>query len=187
MVLTRSSKRSERPRRNVVNARVENEMVIYRFPPESNEESGSKKESKSGKLPDFIYVDDRSSQEESWGSSSKEPPFLGSTAGQVHYPFFLRFLTLLIACMLTMWVGVLIVLFLVFTVITIILFFKSPSTIQAMGKLWKSIGNCSAYALALFVATLNPAFGFGIFALYALQSGESPEKMPFNKMFQGRF
>lgn len=162
-------------------------MVIYRFPPESNEESGSKKESKSGKLPDFIYVDERPAQEEHWGSSSKEPPFLRSSTVQTHYPFFLRFLTLLIACVLTLWIGVLIALFLVMTAISIILFFKSPTTIQMMAKIWKTIGNCSAYSLALFVATLNPAFGFGIFALYALQSGESPEKMPFNKMFQGRF
>ena len=56
-----------------------------------------------------------------------------------------------------------------------------------MARLWKSIGRFSAYALALFVATLNPAFGFGIFALYALQSGGNVQDMPFSRVFKGHF
>jgi len=167
-------------------------MVIYRFPPGSNEEESSKKTPKKPsdtghKAPDFIYVDDVSSRKEQWESLGNEPPFVSGITSQTGYPFFLRLLTLLISGILTLWIGVLIVLFLITTAISAILLFRSPSAIQTMKTQWKSIGSISAYALALFVATINPAFGFGIFALYALQSGEPAEKMPFGKMFQGRF
>lgn len=167
-------------------------MVIYRFPPESNEGDSSKKKSSNkqpGKMPDFIYVDDVSSQHENWESSGREAPVSGgfTNTSQAGYPLFLRFLTLLAASFLTVWVGVLIILFLIATAIAIVLLFKSPSAIQTMKKLWRGIGSSSAYALALFVATLNPAFGFGMFALYALQSGENAKETPFGKMFQDRF
>lgn len=159
-------------------------MVIYRFPPDSNEEESSKKASQQpGKMPDFIYVDDLQAQKESWESSAQQSPF----AQQTTYPIFLRFLTFFVACLLTLWIGVLLALLLINTIVAIALLFKSPSTIETVARLWKSIGRFSAYALALFVATLNPAFGFGILALYALQSGENSEEMPFSKMFKNRF
>ncbi|MBA3814957.1 MAG: hypothetical protein H0X29_00235 [Parachlamydiaceae bacterium] len=166
-------------------------MVIYRFPPDSNGEESSKNTSKKQSntapiSPDFIYVDEVSPRKEQWESLGGETPKGGFT-GQTGYPFFLRLLTLLISGILTLWIGVLVVLFLITTAISAILLFRSPSAIQTMKSQWKSIGSVSAYALALFVATINPAFGFGIFALYALQSGESAEKMPFGKMFQGHF
>ncbi len=164
-------------------------MVIYRFPPESNESDSSKKTSdkQPGKMPDFIYVDDVSSQHENWESASREAPLSGGFASQAGYPLFLRFLTLFAASFLTVWVGVQIVLFLIATAIATVLLFKSPSAILMMKKTWRSIGRSSAYALALFIATLSPAFGFGIFALYALQSGEDAKETPFGKMFQDRF
>ena len=68
-------------------------MVIYRFPPDSNEGDSSKKASdqQPGKMPDFIYVDDVSSQHENWESSGREAPLSGAftNTSQAGYPLFL--------------------------------------------------------------------------------------------------
>lgn len=167
-------------------------MVIHRFLPESDEESRSTKKSrnKSGKIkaPDFIYVDDVPLQNKQDESSNEETlSHLDALIGSNSYPFFMRPVMFIIASILTVLLGVLISLFLIVTVIAAVLFFQSVLTIQIMRKLWAAIVSVSAYALAFFVATLSPAFGCGILALYVLQNGGSLQQMPFVGSFKDRF
>lgn len=166
-------------------------MVIYRFPSDKDNQSKkngtSNNKSETPKMPDFIYVDEVSSSPHE--DSLHEEEMLKKTLQHSNdqYPFSLRVLTFFVASILTVWVGLLAVLFLLAAAISTILLFQSPSTIQTMQKLWKSIGNFSAYALALFVATINPTFGFAILTLYAMLKHQNPEQMFVNKIFRGRF
>lgn len=163
-------------------------MVIYRFPPESDgkQEPSSDKHFE-GKTPDFIYVDEqRPSGEKMQGSFSKKSFDVGDI-GKNQNLGILRFLALVVALALTVWICILSIVFLIASAgAALLLFQDSPARKLAQGT-WKLICRLSAFALAFFVATLSPGFGFGILALYAMQHGENWQTGTFGKIFSNRF
>lgn len=166
-------------------------MVIYRFPPESGKEhqqgdqTGKKFE---GKSPDFIYTDEeRHPDEGNQGAFDQRQSFGAKDIKNASYPGFLRLLTLVVAAALSVWFCIISVVFLIVLVLAAVSLFQVPEVLKLVDRLWKAMGNLSAYALALYVATLNPAFGFGIIALYAMQHGENWENSAYGKIFTNRF
>lgn len=159
-------------------------MVIYRFPPQEGDSEGQSEKQFEGKPPDFIYIDDdRQTNAEAKGSFNRKQAFTSTKIVNGSYPGFFRVLTLVVAAALTVWIGVLLAIFLVTGVIAAVLLFQETPALLLARKLWKTVCRLSAYALGLFVATLNPSFGFGILALYAVQHGENWEQGAFGRMF----
>lgn len=166
-------------------------MAIYRFPPESEDDHSSEKsEDKQfeGKLPDFIYIDEHP-QEEKWSHEKfygKSTSFSKSLQGR-HYPYFLRAITLIVGLALTTWVFLLFVALLAISLMALLTLLQFHDFNRLILHLWRWICRMSAFALALLVATLSPAFGFGIAAVYLTQHGESMESGMMGKIFNGRF
>lgn len=148
-------------------------MAIYRFPKDYYLNQDASKTKFEGKLPDYIYTSDErdpSSSAEEVIQEGKTGTYRDSTSGS--YPLFFRLLTLLSCSVMTLWASVLFAASLLFSVATLLVFWRSEEMSIKAASFWKRSCKISAIALALFVATLSPSFGFGIAALYFAQRGE---------------
>lgn len=156
-------------------------MAIYRFPKDYNRNQDSSKQKFEGKLPDYIYINDEhdpSGNAEEAFQEGKESRSYSARS----YPFFFRFVTLVGGTVMAAWAGVLLAASILAALATVLVFWRSEEmSVKAVG-LWKRTCKMSAISLALFVATLSPAFGFGIAALYFAQRGEKKPSF-FSRFF----
>lgn len=160
-------------------------MVIYKFPRGSSDkegDSGNPDKQFEGKAPDFIYVDEDRIQGGEGRFHSKEGQSR-SPLEKVKYPTFLRVLTFVVAAALTVWLVLLSVVFLIVAFIAALTLFQAPSALRLMARVWKWICHISAYALALYVATLSPSFGLGILLVYGTQHQDAWGKETFERFF----
>lgn len=163
-------------------------MVIYRFPQESGDGQGSSDDRggqhSEAKSPDFIYID----EERKNGAGA----FCNRIVGQekenkANYPFLMRFATLIIAAALTVWTLLLFAIFLAAACFGAILLFQPSVPRRLTIRIWGVICSMSAYALAFYVATFSPIFGFGILGLYTLQQGKTQGSGIFGRFFKSGY
>lgn len=161
-------------------------MVIYRFPQESGDgqsssdgRGGRQSEAKS---PDFIYIDEE--RKNGAGAFQGDRIFAQEKEKKPVYPFLMRFATLVIAAALTVWTLLLFAVFLATACFAAILLFQPSVASRLASRIWGIICSMSAYALAFYVATFSPIFGFGILGLYTMQHGKAPGSGIFGRFFK---
>lgn len=162
-------------------------MPIYRFPKDSYSRQHTAREQEAppfeGTLPDYIYIGDErdpsaNAEEVSGGASSNASKRF--KAGS--YPLFFRLVTLAGGVGMAAWGGVLAAAAAVAAVASVLVFWRPTDLGDRAQSFWKRACRMGALSLALCVATLSPAFGFGIAGLYFTQRGEKKPSF-FSRFF----
>lgn len=171
-------------------------MVRYEFP-SGNQDPSSKNgdPNKNGgmtpqKLPEFIYIDDiqiEPDQEESRKSTREENLYASiNELEKARYPWLLRVLTFFASLVLVVVIPILLIVVLCNALFAFGLLWKFEPFNKQTIRYWKQLKKAVVIALGLFIATLSPAFGFGMILLYFVLQGEEINNNFLNQMMKSR-
>jgi hypothetical protein len=163
-------------------------MAIYRFPSESGKEDSTSNQEKrfEGKLPDYIYVDEKSDEKTKGDFGEKYFTSLNNLNART-YPFALRLMTLFGAIILGFWMFLLGACLGVLALVSAVFFFQWKELNQLTHRFSKIVCRLFAISLSLLVATWDPAFGFGIILLYFMLQGEKLETGFMGRILKKQF
>lgn len=159
-------------------------MVIEKFPPQE-EDPGQKK-------PEFIYVEDVEVQDvRQRGGPQEEPKRDALYESFVHlenskYPNVIRVFTF-IASLGFFLFSFLALAFVAFHLaLAVLTFFQSKDVNAALKRSWAGYNTLLVFTLGCLIATISPAFGFGIVLVYFAVKGKKLENSLVGRIFQSR-
>lgn len=143
-------------------------MVIYKFPPNSENKNESKKNDPI--MPDSIYIEEES-QESPWTEGDNYAQTMKKISRR-HYSASFRVVTAMLSIPALIIAICLFIFCLISGALAGIGLFRNEGLNANFQKYWKWFRRACVFVLSLIVATLSPAFGFSIMFMYFMLQGE---------------
>lgn len=155
-------------------------MVIYKFPPEGQDEYNDASEQKA-KMPDYIYVEE-DDQSNAFSAQYKEYYNALNRLQKYNYSWGIRLACLFVTALMTVYIALMGLLFLFTGALAALMLFRSESANIHFQQYWRRFRRSVVIGLGTCVAIISPAFGFGIVVLYFMLHGDK-----LNDTFFSRF